>query len=1146
MRGHRLYPIATLLAFCSFFSSSAQSNYPSTLLWRITGKHLKKPCYLYGTMHLRDKRLFNFGDSLYQSLENTEGLAIEIDFKEYMDSMFLKGITRAQDEKLAKERVHIDQKLDKSSDSLFKALGLDQKNLTKKELKKLRDYRINKFLQQGEMQTIVDGYLVGLALRQKKWVGGIEDVADQLNLVDEIGGELTVDKVLQKETDLRASIEQMIKMYTDQDLTGINKTINSYDSRTKNALLIRRNIKMARRMDSLSAIRTMFFAVGAAHLPGDSGVINLLRKNGFTVEPVFSSQKIVAEEYIKKLAAIPWYTVTDDAGLYTVDMPGNPSQFDEFGSAMNMRMFFDITTMTFYMTSQTIGKFNSTKEFNEAIKKMATRMGASPKQLSIKTILKKDTEGRETSFEKESLGFRVQLLQRDNSLFVLIAGSVNAKRLSSGDVDRFFESFATHKVAKNNKDWVQFTVPGKAVSIRLPGKPKKNLIVDKSLEESSWTGTTYDYSDTEQGLYYMFQARDVKEGFYLTGDSAYFDSYIKDTKVKMDTLLATRQTTFKGFPAFHVDAINEGYLFKLMQVIRGNRVYLLMVGGKNDSLPQANTYFNSLAFDETPSTGWRIQSSQGFSSFAPAKFNRVAMEDTSDKRERFFSWDPNKATSYQVIKEAMSPFYWVKDEASFFSQREQSIEITDSVLKKEVVYNGKLKALDLLIKRQDLNNYKKVRYIISGDTLYTLLSFIPRQYINETNSQRFFSDFTIQKSVPPTIYISKANQLLAALKTQDSLQFETAFDAFNSIRFSKDDLSFLHKALLELYASEEKRSSIQYKIRNLLKEFGDSSTVQFIAANYSKLNPEKEDLKYPLLSVLAEQKTSYSYKILKDLLKQALPAKGDHYSLAYALTDSLQLTNSIYTELLPLIGDSVFSDVMANVSWRLLDSGLIKLEQLQPFKSKWLSQVNAKFANAVATQTEDEWDYYNWIKLLERFKDDASNGLLQKIASGASLDAKYYAVIALFKNDQPVALKAIDELAASNNYRLYLFNQLKNAGKLKLFPSKYYNQKSIAAAELFSLVSEDYAPSGIECIGERTELFKGKKKKFLLFKVHYAAEEGNEEVYLGITGPYNNLKEITTETEAAGLSQELFKAKEVNKQLKDYLKTVETYDNSQD
>ena len=60
---------------------------PSTLLWRISGNNLQKLCYLYGTMHLTDERLFNIGDSVYKAIENSEGFATEIDPQEFTPFM---------------------------------------------------------------------------------------------------------------------------------------------------------------------------------------------------------------------------------------------------------------------------------------------------------------------------------------------------------------------------------------------------------------------------------------------------------------------------------------------------------------------------------------------------------------------------------------------------------------------------------------------------------------------------------------------------------------------------------------------------------------------------------------------------------------------------------------------------------------------------------------------------------------------------------------------------------------------------------------------------------------------------------------------------------------------------------------------------
>jgi len=72
-----------IVLFLSFFFScvaySQTTKLSNTLLWRISGNGLSKPSYLYGTMHLTDKRVFQLGDSLYYGIEHAEGFAGELD-----------------------------------------------------------------------------------------------------------------------------------------------------------------------------------------------------------------------------------------------------------------------------------------------------------------------------------------------------------------------------------------------------------------------------------------------------------------------------------------------------------------------------------------------------------------------------------------------------------------------------------------------------------------------------------------------------------------------------------------------------------------------------------------------------------------------------------------------------------------------------------------------------------------------------------------------------------------------------------------------------------------------------------------------------------------------------------------------------------
>src|SRR6187549_3085703 len=74
---------AFAISIFSFFVSFSQptkilpKNYPS-LLWQITGNGLKKPSYLFGTMHVSNKLAFHLSDSFYYALKNVDAVALEL------------------------------------------------------------------------------------------------------------------------------------------------------------------------------------------------------------------------------------------------------------------------------------------------------------------------------------------------------------------------------------------------------------------------------------------------------------------------------------------------------------------------------------------------------------------------------------------------------------------------------------------------------------------------------------------------------------------------------------------------------------------------------------------------------------------------------------------------------------------------------------------------------------------------------------------------------------------------------------------------------------------------------------------------------------------------------------------------------------
>src|SRR5690554_2212804 len=84
------FSFVVLALFISF------SLFSQSLLWKITGKKIKNPSYIYGTIHIQDKRAFNFDETVMNAFESSDAFAMEILMdeipqKEMMDAMLMKN-----------------------------------------------------------------------------------------------------------------------------------------------------------------------------------------------------------------------------------------------------------------------------------------------------------------------------------------------------------------------------------------------------------------------------------------------------------------------------------------------------------------------------------------------------------------------------------------------------------------------------------------------------------------------------------------------------------------------------------------------------------------------------------------------------------------------------------------------------------------------------------------------------------------------------------------------------------------------------------------------------------------------------------------------------------------------------------------------
>jgi len=264
---------------------------PNSLLWRISGKGLSRPSYLFGTMHIICADDAALSDSLKAVIAACDEVYFEINLSDMSDMMNAIKYMQMNDSKRLSDLLQPDEYA-----RVKEYFAKHSSMLPFSMLERFKPMLISGLIEeQGLGCQTTDGMELRIMKELKasnKPVNGLETAAFQAGLFDSIPYEYQA-KELVKDIDSadenKKVTQQLADLYTRQDLDGIEKLSDKDDSGMSgymDLLLYSRNRKWARELKKLLPGRSLLVAVGAAHLPGKEGVIELLRKEGYTVEPV--------------------------------------------------------------------------------------------------------------------------------------------------------------------------------------------------------------------------------------------------------------------------------------------------------------------------------------------------------------------------------------------------------------------------------------------------------------------------------------------------------------------------------------------------------------------------------------------------------------------------------------------------------------------------------------------------------------------------------------------------------------------------------------------------------------------------------------------------------------------------------------------
>lgn len=298
-----------------FFSLNAQEKKYQSLLWEVSGKDLTKKSYIYGTMHVSDKVSYHLSDAFYEHLLNADMVANESDPATWHDMMHLYDYQYPNVYESGFYKKFYQRPIDKSIlPTIFLVNDYMMNNLL---------FRTNNFRSEYQEETYLDMFIYQAARKFNKKNVGLEDAFESMKLMTTIDYQ-NIKPDLEKQQKLTKllngkSVEELMKdYYREKNLDMLDSLmVLSSPPAIMDAMLFKRNVIMTKSMDSLMKKGSLFAAVGAAHIPGKKGMVELLRAKGYTVNPVFSEytdkgknqKKLVDQTFVQPKFSI--YTSSD-------------------------------------------------------------------------------------------------------------------------------------------------------------------------------------------------------------------------------------------------------------------------------------------------------------------------------------------------------------------------------------------------------------------------------------------------------------------------------------------------------------------------------------------------------------------------------------------------------------------------------------------------------------------------------------------------------------------------------------------------------------------------------------------------------------------------------------------------------------------
>lgn len=1084
-----------LMVFC--VTGYSQSKLYQGRLWKISGNGLDKPSYLYGTMHVSRKVSFHLSDSFFIGLKNCDIVALESDPSTWMDHFYKKNrkaISSSWSSMNGGAGFYNNSfSIKYPNKTNLKWLFRGENRLTNGML-----YRSSSYSEDYEEDTYLDLFIYQAGMKWGKGIASLEN-NDTVRYLEKLANKPTKEDIKnRKKFKRRYGMYQTIEdayRNGDLDLLDSLNRLGNPTSMYHHYFIDERNRRMAIKMDSImQSGKTVFSGVGAAHLPGDVGMIKLFREMGYTVQSVTHEEgKIAAKskEQIEKLKApVNISTFTSSDGAFKVDVPGKLYE-SYYGNSINYYYpemgnggYYQVSRIKHYMSLQEKNEDYILKQLDSLFFENIPGKILTKKRITVDGISGYDLMNVTKKGEYQR-----------HAIFVSPLEIFYFKAHANGDYmkkesDKFVQSihfFPTHP--KEGQKYL-FSPPFGEFSVEFPAIPYYSL--DTTAIEATNSEFSLQCFDPKENNYYMLQKASLNDFYFIEEDSFELGRLAEDVleNSKFDSIISYKQSGNPYAQLRVVSANKDGKILNSFYTTIGANYFLLLTDAKEE---EADKFFNSFTrkdyvyknkYREYVDTNMYFKAKINYYLEPQDEFDDPYSyykyygmdEESLDKGYQsknsylsFTSPETGEVISVNYYKyykyyTAYDTSYW-KNIIDYYTDEDNKYPTKLTNLKLDT--SGSIKTMEYLITDTGSSKGVMAKMIVKGGVNYSVNALIDTVSGPSDFVKTFFETFEpLDTTIGLSIFENKLPVFIHDLFSEDTIERQHAEQCIARLNYTKDEVDTLVYAYNNLKFQKDQKE----RKTNILESLGgteDKSVIPFLEKIY-RSSVDTFVYQVAVLEALAMLEMDESYQKLKDLILEEAPLTDNDYAINnifYELNDTLELAANLYPDLLELSTYPEYKSNIYGLLAQLLDSNKIKTEiyrsQIRKITREAKDELKRQFASE--GKSTSSYSYYSRSKgdqydevlddfakiLAPVYKEDASvQEFFRRMLRSENKTLKMNTVLTLMENDVEVNDTFWTFFSNEEKLKVDFYSELLERKRLDLFKNDSATQKSFALSHL--------------------------------------------------------------------------------------------------